>query len=313
MADVICVGNLVADAVARPVRELPERGKLVLVDDLQLHSGGCAANTGAALAKLGISTAVVGKIGDDGFGDFMIGALSKVGLDVEGISRSKKYNTSASLVLVDPDGERSFVHSLGANGDLSDEDVPDSLLRGAKIIHIAGSFLLPKLDGEPTGRLLKRARDLGLTTALDTAWDAQGRWASLIMPVLEYIDIFLPSIDEARMITELEKPEDIAGFFLEHGVKTVVLKLGAAGSYVRTADEEYWLAPYNVPSVDATGAGDSFVAGFLAGVVRGWDLERTGKLANAVGASCVTAMGASTGILSWEETVEFMETGKWKY
>ena len=93
MAEVICVGNLVADAVARPVLELPEKGKLTLVDDLQLHSGGCAANTGAALAKLGISTSVVGKVGEDGFGDFLVQALSKVGLDVTGISRSKNYHT----------------------------------------------------------------------------------------------------------------------------------------------------------------------------------------------------------------------------
>ena len=313
MAEVICVGNLVADAVARPVLELPEKGKLALVDDLQLHSGGCAANTGAALAKLGISTSVVGKVGEDGFGDFLLQALSKVGLDVTGISRSKNYHTSASLVLVDSDGERSFVHSLGANQDLSDKDVPDSVLRGAKIMHIAGSFLMPKLDGEPTGRLLRRAKALGLTTALDTAWDAQGRWASLLVPVLGDIDIFLPSIDEARMVTGLEKPEEIASFFLDRGVQIVGLKMGSAGSYVRTATEEYWISPYNVPSVDATGAGDSFVAGFLAGIVHDWDLERTGKLANAVGASCVTAIGASTGIRSWEETVEFMETGKWIY
>jgi sugar/nucleoside kinase (ribokinase family) len=313
VAEVICVGNLVADAVARPVREIPEKGKLALVDDIQLHSGGCAANTGAALAKLGVSTAVVGKVGEDGFGDFMVQALSKVGLDVAGISRSKNYHTSASLVLVDPDGERSFIHSLGANAELTDEDVPDSMLRGAKIMHIAGSFLMPKLDGQPTGRLLKRAHSLGLTTALDTAWDAQGRWASLLVPVLGEIDIFLPSIEEAKMITNLEKPEEIASFFLERGVKIVALKMGSCGSYVRTQEEEYWLSPYIVPSVDATGAGDSFVAGFLAGIVHGWDLERTGKLANAVGASCVTAMGATTGIRTWQETVRFMETGKWVY
>jgi sugar/nucleoside kinase (ribokinase family) len=313
MADVICVGLLVADAVARPVVEIPDKGKLSLVDDLQLHTGGCAANTGAALAKLGVSTVVVGKVGQDGFGDFMVQALSKSGLDVSGISRSADYNTSASLVLVDKDGERSFIHSFGANQDLTDTDVPDSVLEGGKILHVAGTFLMPKLDGEPTGRLLKRARDLGRTTSLDTAWDAQGRWGSVLLPVLEYIDIFLPSIEEAKMIAGLEKPEEIASFFLDRGVKIVGLKMGSEGSYVRSATEEYWIPPYKVEAVDATGAGDSFVAGFLAGVVHGWDLERTGKLANAVGASCVTGLGATGGIRSWEETVRFMETGKWEY
>ncbi len=311
MVKVICVGNLVADAVARPVCELPAKGKLSLVDDLQLHSGGCAANTGAALAKLGVATAVVGKVGQDGFGDFMVDALSRAGLDVSGISRSAAYHTSASLVLVAPDGERSFIHALGANQELADTDVLDSQLAGGKILHVAGSFLLPKLDGQPTGRLLKRAHSLGLTTALDTAWDAQGRWASLLLPVLGEIDIFLPSIEEAKMITGLEKPQEIAAFFLERGVKIIGLKMGAEGSYVRDVAAEYWLPPYKVEAIDATGAGDSFVAGFLAGVVHNWDLERTGKFANAVGASCVTAIGATSGIRSWEETVRFMETGQW--
>ena len=156
MADVICVGLLVADAVARPVVEIPDKGKLSLVDDLQLHTGGCAANTGAALAKLGVSTVVVGRW-DRTVSEISWCRPSKSGLDVSGISRSADYNTSASLVLVDKDGERSFIHSFGANQDLTDTDVPDSVLEGGKILHVAGTFLMPKLDGEPTGRLLKRA------------------------------------------------------------------------------------------------------------------------------------------------------------
>ena len=110
MADVICLGILVADAVARPVREIPAKGKLVLVDDLQLSSGGCATNTGNALGKLSIDTGIIGKVGQDGFGDFLINTISSFGVNTEGIKRDPSTNTSATLVMVDEDGERSFIH-----------------------------------------------------------------------------------------------------------------------------------------------------------------------------------------------------------
>jgi sugar/nucleoside kinase (ribokinase family) len=165
---------------------------------------------------------------------------------------------------------------------------------------------MPGFDGEVTAEVLKQAKELGVTTALDTAWDSKGNWLNLLEPCLDYVDIFLPSIDEAKMLTNLTEPTAIADFFLNYGIKIVGLKMGLEGSYIRTKDEEILAPAYKVRTVDTTGAGDAFVAGFLAGIINGWDLEKTAKLANATGAACVTAIGTTAGIKSLEETMKII-------
>lgn len=297
MADVTCLGILVADVIGKPVEGLPERGKLALVDRMELHSGGCAASTGVDLAKIGVKTAVIGKVGNDGFGDFMVNALSRNGVDCAGVVRDKEVATSATMVLVHGDGERSFIHYIGANATLRESDVDFDLVKSSKILHVAGAFLMPGFDGEPTARVLAKAKQLGVTTSLDTAWDSRGNWMKLLEPCLPYVDYAVPSIEEARMVTGQHDPADVAKALMDKGVGTVALKMGDAGSYIRSKDVELSIPIYKVDAVDACGAGDAFAAGFLAGIVNGWDLERTGKFANATGALCVTAIGATTGIL----------------
>src|SRR5690349_11103247 len=110
MAEVVCLGLLVADVVAKPVAEYPARGRLVQVDQMELHSGGCAANTAIALARLGVATAVIGKVGQDGFGDFLAGELARHGLDTSAVMRDDRAHTAATMVMVHPDAERSFIH-----------------------------------------------------------------------------------------------------------------------------------------------------------------------------------------------------------
>lgn len=303
MADVTCLGILVADCVGKPVDVMPERGKLTLVDKMELHTGGCASNTGTALAKIGIDTAIIGKVGNDGFGDFMVNELSKWGADCSGIVRDLNYGTSATMVMVHGDGERSFIHYIGANAALTEEDVDFDVIKNTKILHIAGSFLMPGFDGEPTARVLKRAKEMGVTTTLDTAWDSRGNWMKLLEPCLQYVDYAVPSIEEARMVTGQHDPADIAKVLMDKGVGIVALKMGDQGCYIKSPDVELRIPIFKVNAIDALGAGDAFAAGFLAGLVNGWDLERTGKFANATGAFCVTALGATTGIRD-QKTIE---------
>ena len=111
------------------------------------------------------------------------------------------------------------------------------------------------------------------------------------------------------MITGKESPSEIADFLLSYGIGTVALKMGDRGSYIRTSDWEVSIPIYRVETVDATGAGDAFAAGFLAGISKGMDHKEAAKLANAVGACCVTAMGATAGVKNMQETLELMNTG----
>ena len=166
---------------------------------------------------------------------------------------------------------------------------------------------MPAFDGQPTANVLKRAQEMGITTSLDTAWDSRGRWMELLAPCLPYMDYAVPSIEEARMVTGLHEPADVAKALMDRGVKVVGLKMGEDGCYIRSADDEVRMPKYDVEAVDACGAGDAFAAGFLTGIVKGWDLEMTGRFANAVGACCVTAIGATTGIRSLEDTLAFMD------
>ncbi len=310
MPDVTCVGILVADVVGRPIEALPGRGKLALVDRMELHSGGCAANTGIGLAKLGVETAILGKVGDDGFGDFLVRRFETFGIDAGGVARDPETATAATMVLVHGDGERSFLHYLGANATFTLADVDFERVRRSKILHVAGALVMPKLDGEPTAELLRQAKAAGVTTAFDTVWDARGRWMELVAPCLPYVDYLLPNYEEGRMLAGgRDDPAEIAQFLLDAGAKVVGLKLGERGSYIRAQDGTAFTVPaLPVQAIDALGAGDAYVAGFLAGVVQGWDLERSARFATAVGACCVTALGATTGIRSFAETAAFLES-----
>ncbi len=305
--DVLCLGIMVADVVARPVKGLPKKGTLETVERIELHTGGCAVNTGISLARLGVRVGLMGKAGQDGFGDYIINVLQRNGVDAGGVVRDPVNNTSGTMVMVDQDGERSFIHYVGANGAIREEDIDFDRVRRARILHVAGHNLMPGFDGEVCARVLQRARAAGVTTSLDTAWDFSGRWLALIEPCLHQVDIFVPSFEEAKEIAGREEPDDVADFFLNYGIKTVALKMGSQGCYVKTRQEAFALPIFPVQAVDATGAGDAFAGGFLAGVVMGWDLKQTARLGNAVGALCVTAMGATTGVRSVPETIELMK------
>lgn len=307
MKDVICIGNYVADVVAKPVEEMPPKGKLVVVDKMELHNGGCAMNKAIALAKIGVKTGVIGRVGQDRFGDYLLSMMKKYGIDIRGMSRDKTTSTSVTMVLVSKDGERSFIHYIGANGELKLSDIDFDIIKQYKILDISGFFIMEKLDGVPTAEVLKNAKRLGLITTLDVCWDAKNRWMKLLEPCLKYVDFFLPSFEESIKLSGKKEPSLIAREFLKRGIKIVVIKMGDKGSFIATKDREYKIPPYKIKTIDTLGAGDSFVAGFLTGIIKGWDLEYTGKFANAVGACCVSAIGASTGVKSLNETLKFMK------
>jgi sugar/nucleoside kinase (ribokinase family) len=306
---IVCLGILVADVIGRPLRSIPAAGSLVLVDEMGLHIGGCASNAAIALAKLDLPVEVIGKVGEDPFGDFVISVLQERGIGTRGVKRDSVKGTSVTMVMVDPDGERRFIHYIGANAALTLEDIDFRLISEAAILHIGGSLVLPGIDGEPTAELLRKARETGVITFLDTVWDDTGRWMALLKPSLPFIDYFIPSLPEAQQITGYEKPEQVARDLIRRGVRTVALKMGAEGCLVMSEDGQVLRLPaYDVEVVDATGAGDAFAAGFIAGVWHKWTLEKTARFASAVGAMCVTGIGAAGLVGTPAETLNFMET-----
>ncbi len=306
MPDVTCVGVLVADVIVHPVDAWPEQGRLGLVEGIALRSGGLAHTTSVTLAKLGVPTATVGRVGADPFGTFLIEALREHGIESH-VRRDETATTSTTVVLVTSGGERSFLHLVGANAKVGSDDVPGALLSTSKVLHLGGYFILPGLDGGPAATLLRRARDAHCTTTLDVAWDATGRWMTLLAPCLPHLDVLFGNVDELGACAGEREPARIAAALRGRGAGVVAVKMGEHGAYV---DADSWrghVPAFAVPAVDTTGAGDAFCGGFLAGLLAGWDLHRVTRFANAVGAMCVTAVGGATGIAGMAETLQFIE------
>lgn len=310
MKKIACVGILVADVMAAPVADVPEKGKLMQVNSITVHNGGNAMTAAVNLKKLGVESYMVGKVGADLFGSYLRDHLDRCGVNTAGLKMDEESQTSASIVLLDPSGERSFLHCVGANGTFSVKDIDFSLIEQVDAVFVTGSFLMNRFDGAETAEFLKKCQEMGKTTFLDVCWDAGGKWGETLDCCLPYLDYFMPSIDEAVMIADRKEPEDIADVFMQKGVKNVVIKLGSKGSYLRKASwkcGKIFPVLKGVKAVDTTGAGDSFCSGFLAAFARGEEEEVCMKIANTTGAMCVTQKGATTGIGTYPETIQFME------
>lgn len=305
--DLVTLGLVCADVMVRPVDVLPERGKLGLVPQLEMHVGGLAGVTAAVFARLGGRSAFIGRVGCDSFGDQLIGSLNAAGADTSGVKRDPERHSSATVVLISGDGERTFLHHIGATSTVSEVDVDFALVAGARVLHWGGPGVTPGLSGAPIGRIFEKTRGLGVKTSMDTCYDGSGTWLPLIEAALPHLDIALTSLEEARHYTGLPTPETIAAFFLERGAETVLVKLGADGVYARNQSEECRLPAHKVDVVDTTGAGDAACAGFLYGYIQGWELKRCAALANAVGALTVQAMGGASGVKSLEQAMTLME------
>jgi len=304
MRHVLCVGNAVADVTARPIVGIPPRGKLWLVDAIGLFTGGCAVNSAIALARLGMQATIGTAVGRDGFGEFLLGRLRENRVDLAGAKTVDGYQTSSTVVLVTPDGERSFLHTEGASGAITDRMFPDALLKRHRFLHLSGFFLLPRLDGAPARRLLSRAKRLGLTTSFDSCWDPRRRW-KLAKMCLPFVDYYLPSIEEAGETFGSRDPRTIASRALAAGVrKVVVLKRGAKGCYALPRDgSPVELPAHRVKVVDATGAGDCFDGGFLAGILRGFPLREALRLGNSAGALNVSGPGGYGNLRSFRQAM----------
>lgn len=310
MKKVACVGILVADAIVETVSEYPKKGVLVQVDSISMCNGGNAMTAAINLKKLGVKSCMVGMIGKDMFGEYLKGKLLEAGVDTAGLRVNDKIQTSASVLMVDDCGERSFFHCTGTNAVFSESDIDYSVIEQCDMVFVTGTFLLDAFDGEGTMKFLKKCKEMGKTTFLDVCWDEKNQWGKLLDMSMPYIDYLMPSIDEAVCIADKKEPEEIADVFVSKGVKNVIIKLGSKGSYLRKEGEEKGkiFPSYFIENpVDTIGAGDSFCSGFLSAFARDERVEDCMVFANAVGAHCVMAKGATTGIKTYDETMEFIK------
>lgn len=307
MPAILCLGNLVVDLIAKPFERLPPPGGLAYLDTLEAHVGGNGPNCAVALARLGLPVALAGRVGHDLFARFLAEQLERVGVDTRAVTGDAALATGVTIVAVDAAGERSFVYSPGANARFGPGDVDLAAFPDLRLLHAGSHFVLPAMDGVPLAGLLRRARQRGLVTTLDVCWDATGAWLDTLAPCLPHADYFIPSEAEAAAMTGAGTPRAMAAALHARGACSVIIKCAERGCFASARGEQWWAPAYDVAVTDATGAGDCFIAGLLAGLSGGWDLRRALRLANACGALAVGEIGATTGIRPLEAVERWMQ------
>lgn len=257
---------------------LAREGRLVARE-----GGGSAANTAVACARLGLAAGVVGRVGADEDGAFLLRTMA--GLDLRGVVRAGR--TGCSLVVVGPDGDRCIFVFPGTNDELRPADVNPAFLRAARLVHLSS------LAGTEA-RMVQCRAVAALPPEVRISFDPGEIYARLgtgsLEDLLRRTTILLATEAEVSMLTGGEWRSG-AGELLGYGPAVVVVKRGARGAVICTADGEMAIPPARATVVDTTGAGDVFNAAFLAGYLRGYSLEECGRLAARAAAVSVGGYG----------------------
>jgi sugar/nucleoside kinase (ribokinase family) len=310
--DVVCAGIVVADHLCVPIDHVPDAGELVMTDGLTLEIGGCASNAAVDLAKMGVACTVCGCVGNDVFGRFVVETLKARGVDTTGIRVATDADTSQTLIVNVTGQDRRFIHCFGANARFTAADIRIELVTQAKVLYVGGYMLMPTLDQQSLAQVFQAARLRGVKTVLDVAVPGRlGAGQSHLMDTLDHVlphtDVFLPNEDEARLITGRADPLDQAQAFRDAGVGTAVITMGGKGSVLVGEGLRLRAGVFPVSFVDGSGGGDAFDAGYICGLLRGYDPRGCLEIASALGASCVRAVGTTPGVFTRAECEAFLQ------
>ena len=275
-----------------------------LVDEARLVVGGSGAIMACGAARLGLRTAFSGVVGADVFGRFMLAELGERGVDTTGCLVDMNRPTGLSVILSHGE-DRAILTSPGTIYDLRGEVVDADLMRMARHVHVSSYFLQKGLQCDLPG-LFRELRDVGTTTSIDPNWDPSEEWDSGLLSLLDLTDCFFPNSAEARAITGVEDIDIAAEALAEHGT-VVAVKFGQGGGLAMSGSEVVRSESIPANVVDTTGAGDSFDAGFLAGRLNGWPLDRCLALAVACGSLSTRAMGGTAAQPTMEEALGALE------
>jgi sugar/nucleoside kinase (ribokinase family) len=300
-AGILCCGNIGLDTQVRPVEQFTW-GTTTWVETIAQNLGGNGSNMAYTLGMLGVQVRLLGLVGEDSFGERILSILQPVGVDLTHVGRSRA-PTTTTIAVVNGEGNRLFLHQVGSSVEVFPEPIvfTEPMLRGISHFNLANVFALPNMR-RSAPETMRRAREAGLTTSLDTGWDARGRWLADLEACLPYVDLLFMNQDEARLLSGEADPERAARRMQSLGAGDVVIKLGADGCAVFTTEESSRFPAFPIEALDTTGAGDCFVGGFLAALSWGASYAEAARFANAVGAMSVASIGAVTGIRSRAET-----------
>jgi len=286
MEKVLVLGSINIDFVSF-VSRYPQPGETLTSNDFGIFQGGKGANQAIALAKLDISTSMLGKVGKDILSNFALSSLQENRVDISGIDKSQKNSTGSASIWVNAQGQNSIVIYPGANGEVDE----DFIIRHEKFFDNASWFLTQfEIPLKSILLALKFAKKYGLRTVMDPApvkkIDNDDIW--------ELVDYLLPNEIELKELTHTEDVLKSIHILKSRGVKEVIVKLGKKGAVYESKGKLITFPATSVEQrIDTTGAGDCFVAGFLFGMLQQEEIAQAIKIANLAASYSIQKKGAA--------------------
>jgi len=304
--DILCVGTALVDSIIKGFDPEPVSATGFKADSGTLSVGGEAVNEAVASAKLGMKTDILCFLGNDAAGDMVLSVLKEYGVGTDYIRRSEEHPTPVTTMFVDRDGNRKSITNLSHRYNFHPEQFED-VYTDTKALIMGSLFRAPFNDKMIVRQMVEKAHNKGVMIFADTKLP---NFIKLntddIADSLPFIDYITPNEDEARYYTKETEPEKMADVFLDYGVKNIIIKLGAKGLYFKNSEKSFFLPAFRIDAVDATGAGDCFVAGLASELLKGRCIEDALIFAEGCGAVCTTAVGACTAMKNRTQIEEFI-------
>lgn len=306
--DVLTVGEAMALLVAQ------QPGALASVSHFARSSAGAELNVATGLARLGWKVGYVSRVGADPFGEYLLATLDQEGIDRSHVTVDARYPTGSMLKSCETDGrdpQIAYFRQGSAASYLGPEDAPADGLKGVRWLHLTGiSVALSDSLRALIALLLQQARAAGVSVSFDPnlrprLWSDQVSMVRGINHWAVQADLVLPGLSEGQLLSGQSTPHDVAAWYLDQGVRQVVIKLGPQGAHVADATGHYAVSGFQVPRVvDTVGAGDGFAVGVLSGLLEGQSLAGAALRGNAIGARVVQFVGDSEGLPNSEQLAQ---------
>ncbi len=307
--DILFIGTAIVDSIIKGLDLNPVSATGYRADSGSLHIGGEAVNGSIAAAKLGMKTAILCPLGSDAAGSMIETSLAAYGVDTGLIVKSGDHPTPVTTMFVAEDGTRRSITNRAHRYNFHPEQYLDAL-SDAKAVVLGSLFRAPFDEPDIVRQIVDAAHARGIPVFADTKLP---NFTKLkledIADSLPMIDCITPNEDEARYYSGEDEPGKMADVFLAAGVRSVIIKLGGRGCLFRSREETICLPAYDIGAVDAAGAGDNFLAGFVSEIVRGSGVREALTFANACGAVCTTAVGACTALRDREQVLALIREG----
>jgi ribokinase len=301
---VVVFGSLNMDLVTRTPR-LPLPGETLLGADFLTTPGGKGANQAVAVAKLGVPTWMVGRVGNDGFGQELLAGLQTVGVKGDRVAVDPACHTGVAMITVAETGENQIIGVFGANGqvDATDVDRLIALLPQAQVL-----LVQLEVNVAAVQLAVQAGRAAGVCVILDPA-PVQTPDLTALYP---FVDILVPNEVEASQLVGFpvhDRPtaEQAAIVLQRQGVPTVIVKLGAQGCVCLTPEEAFFTPAFAVDAIDSVAAGDAFAGGLAAALVAGLPIRTAILWGSAAGALATTRHGAQTAMPDREQFEHFLK------